>query len=312
MQFFRKAALAPILFFAFCMSLIFTLPANGAEQARGVSVDNWPGMSLLNGGKGYVSTPTGQLHYRDIGPRDFKVPIVLLHQSPMSMIQYAAVQNALADMGVRAIAIDTPGYGLSDLPFDQPTIKDYGDNIPYVLDKLGIEKIVVAGHHTGAEIAISFSANHSNRVEGVILHGTALMTDEESQAYLNMDRRPRTPLPDGSHLSRGFRMGSKPPSQGMLDARTWGVLTSYMQGPDQGHYAAYHYDALPDLKAIKAPGLLLTDLGDAIHEMDLRAAKVRPDFQYKVFSEGGSTVEFMMQPERWAEIAAEFIASLQK
>ena len=312
MKYFEKTVLAPFLFGALCLSFIFISPVIGAEPARGVSVDDWPGMSLLNGGKGYVTTPTGQLHYRDIGPRDFKTPIVLLHQSPMSMIQFGAVQNALADIGVRAIAIDTPGYGLSDLPFEQPTIKDYGDNIPYVLDELGVEKVVVAGHHTGAEIAVSFTANHGNRVAGVILHGTALMTDEESQAYLNMDRRPRTPLPDGSHPSRGFRPGSTTPSQEMLDARTWGVLTSYMQGPDQGHYAAYHYDVLPDLKAIKAPGLLLTDLGDLIHEMDLRAAKVRPDFQYKVFSEGGSTVEFMIQPERWAEIAAEFIASLEK
>lgn len=312
MRFFSFGSTKRLLLLAasvFCASL---LPAYGAEPARGVSVDDWRGMSILNGGKGYVSTPMGQLHYRDIGPRDFKLPIVLLHQTPMSMIQFAGVQNALAEMGVRAIALDTPGYGLSDLPFEQPTIKGYADNIPFVLDQLGIEKAVIAGHHTGAEIAISFAANHAERTAGVILHGTALMTDEEAQSYLNMDRRPRTPLPDGSHLSRGFRFVQEGTSQEMLDARTWGVLTAYMQGPDQGHYAAYVYDALPDLKAIKAPGLLLTDLGDLIHEMDLRTAEVRPDFQYKVFSEGGSTVEFMIEPERWAEIAAEFISSLPK
>ncbi len=310
MRNFTGDTLKSLVLLVIYLSLLLAFGVRAEGPARGVSVDDWRGMSILNGGKGYVSTPMGQLHYRDIGPRDFEPPIILLHQTPMSMIQFAAVQNALAANGVRAIALDTPGYGLSDLPFEQPTIKDYADNIPLVLDHLGIDKVVAAGHHTGAEIAISFAANHNERVAGVILHGTALMTDEEAQAYLNMDRRPRTPLPDGSHLSRGFRFVKEGTSQEMLDARTWGVLTAYMQGPDQGHYAAYYYDALPDLKAIKAPGLLLTDLGDAIHEMDLRAAEVRPDFEYQVFSEGGSTVEFMIEPERWANIAAEFISSL--
>lgn len=286
-------------------------PTLSAEQARGVSVDDWPGWSVMTGGKGYASTPLGQVHYRDIGPRDDATPIVLLHQSPMSMIQFAEVQNAFADMGVRSIALDTPGYGLSDLPFNQPTIKDYADNIVPVLDHLGVDKVFVAGHHTGAMIGTSFAVHHADRTLAVILHGTPLFTADERLAYLNMDRTPRTPLPDGSHLSRGFRPQDPPLSQTLLDARTWGVLTAYIQGPDLGHWAAYHYDMLPDLKAIRVPGLFLSDRNDVVREMDLRALETRPDFQRIEFSDGG-TLAFMAEPQRWAEIVAAYMASIAK
>lgn len=293
------------------MSIVCAIPLEAAEQWRGTSVDDWRGWTVLPGGKGYVSTPMGQLHYRDIGPRDYKTPIVLLHQSPASMIQFAKVQNAFAEMGIRAIAVDTPGYGMSDLPPRQPTIEEYADNIVPLLDHLNIDKVVIAGHHTGAEIAASFAVNHSDRVASIIMHGAALMTDEETQSYLNMKRIPRTPLANGSHLSRWFRIKSPPDSQDILDAKTMLTLTTFIQGPDIGHWAAYQYDILPDLKAITVPGMIMSDAGDGVHEMDLRAAKVRPDFKYVEFSKGGP-LEFMVQPTRWAKIAAEFMVSVQK
>lgn len=306
---FTKAT-ASLITCGLCAATLSLTPVHGAEQARGVSVDDWAGWSVLNGGKGYAPTPLGQVHYRDVGPRDQETPIVLLHQSPMSMIQFAEVQNALAETGVRAITIDTPGYGLSDTPFEQPTIKDYADNIIYVLDQLGIDKAVIAGHHTGALIGASFAANHPHRTAAVILHGTPLFTEEERLAYLNMDRTPRTPRPDGTHLSRSFRPQDPPRPQALLDAQTWNVITAYLQGPDLGHWAAYHYDLLPDLQAIDAPGLFLLDRQDVIRTMDLRAVAARPDFKQIEFSQGG-TLAFMAEPKRWAEIAAEFMASVE-
>ena len=82
----------------------------------------WEGNAVITGGKGYAPTPMGQVHYRDIGPRDTKVPFFLVHQSPMSMLEFAQIQNAFAEMGIRSIAIDTPGYGNSDRPKKVPTL----------------------------------------------------------------------------------------------------------------------------------------------------------------------------------------------
>ncbi len=279
-------------------------------KLRGVSVDDWQGWMILKGGKGYASSPMGQVHYRDIGPRDYKYPIVLLHQSPMSMIQWAPVQNELANMGVRAITVDTPGYGTSDLPDKQPTIPEFADNLVHVLDHLKLDKVVVAGHHTGSQIAVSFAGTHPDRVAAVVLHGAAQLNEEERARYLALNRTPRTPLPDGSHLSRSWRPQTPPLSQAMLDARNLVFMTAYIQGPDIGHWAAYHYDMLPDLMSIKTPGMILSDVGDAIHYIDLRVAELRPDFKYVEFSKGGSTIEFMVEPKRWATIVADFLATI--
>ena len=82
------------------LALVFATPARAA--------DGWVGNGVLAGGKGYVSTPMGQVHYRDIGPRDAKVPLLLIHQAWMSMIEYGEIQNELAQLGYRSIALDTP------------------------------------------------------------------------------------------------------------------------------------------------------------------------------------------------------------
>ena len=295
---------------AFAMTAYFAAYAQPTEQMRGTSTDDWQGFGVLTSGKGYAPSPMGQVHYRDIGPRNDKHPIVLLHQSPMSMIQFAGVQNALAKMGERAITLDTPGYGMSDRPPKQPMIRDYADNLVYVLNHLKLDKVVIAGHHTGAQIAASFAANHPDRVVGIIMHGAAQLTKEEADAYLSRKSKPRTPLADGSHLTRAFQPQTPPRRQAILDARTWMTITGYIQGPDIGHWAAFHYDMLPDLHAIQVPGLILSDVQDSVHPMDQRVAKLSPDFKYVEFSKG-NLLEFMAEPERWAEIATNFMAEIE-
>ena len=305
--------------FILCLAALMTTtildaaPAHADEAMRGTSNDDWQGWGVLSGGKGYAASPLGQVHYRDIGPRDYKHPIVLLHQSPMSMIQFAEVQNALVELGVRAITIDSPGYGNSDRPQQQPTIQDYGNNLAYVLDHLNIEKVLVAGHHTGAQIAAAFAANNPDRVVGVILHGAALFNAEELAGYQSRmgKGRPRTPVLDGSHLTRLMNFPMSSQEQKILDAKTWLAITSFIQGPDIGHYAAFHYDMEPDFMAINVPGMILTDTEDDVHYIDVRASKMRPDFKYVEFSDG-NLLEFMAQPEKWAKIAAEFAGDIEK
>lgn len=287
---------------ALTSAAILAGPARADELGRGTSVDDWKGFTVLKSGKGYVTTPMGQLHYRDIGPRDYKNPVVLLHQSPMSMIQWAGVQNALAEMGVRVITVDTPGYGLSDPPPKQPSIRDYADNLVYLLDALKLDKVVMGGHHTGAHIAVSFTANHGDRVAGLVIHGAAPMNAEEADGYLSRSAagKPRTPLADGSHLSRSFN-ANKPEAQGILDGKTFMTMGTYMQGPDIGHWAAFHYDMMQDAPKVKVPTMLLSDTSDPVNVMDKRLAAARPDFKYVEFS-NGDLLQFMAEPKRWATI----------
>jgi pimeloyl-ACP methyl ester carboxylesterase len=307
----RRASTRPWLAVLSTLVLAFALFAPATVVFAG---DGWLGAGVLAGGKGYVQTPMGQIHYRDRGPRDAKVPLLLIHQAWMSMIEYAEIQDALAALGYRSIAVDTPGYGMSDPAPGQPTIGDLAENLVPVLDGLKIKTVIIVGHHTGSLIAASFAAHHKDRVTAVILHGNPYFTKEESAAALAQGDYDRTPKADGSNFSTFFTYDvpgdPHPQTPENLRSRTWMLLSMYMMGPDIGHWAVYHYDMTEDAKAITAPTLILTDAHDGINYMDLRLLKLRPDFKYEVFS-NYTGIQMMNEPKRWAAVVADFIAPFE-
>jgi pimeloyl-ACP methyl ester carboxylesterase len=113
------------------------------------------------------------------------IPLILLHQTPWFSVQYATVQPLLAAAGIQSIAMDTPGFGFSDLPSEQPTIEGYADNLPYVLDALRIDRTAVAGFHTGASIAAAFAHRHKDRTTCLTMDGAPMYTVEEGQKRLS-------------------------------------------------------------------------------------------------------------------------------
>jgi pimeloyl-ACP methyl ester carboxylesterase len=274
------------------------------------AVDAWPGNSLLTGGKGYAPTPMGQVHYRDIGPRGSEPVILLLHQSQMSIVQYAEIQGSLADAGLRSLAVDTPGHGMSDLPRIQPTLEQLVDNLIPVLDHLGIGKVAVAGHHSGAAFAASLAARYPDRVVAAVLHGSVMFDVAERATLMASPLYDRTPRTDGSHMGAWFRPfpGDIPGDPATLASRTWMLMSLFMMGPDVGKPAVFTHDMAGDVARITAPTLILTDLGDFVHPWDLRVATLRPDFAYQVFS-GSGPMSMMNEPDRWARVVADFVQS---
>ncbi len=276
--------------------------------------DNWRGAGIMAHGKGYATTPMGQVHYRDIGPKSAKVPLLLIHQGWMSLVEYAEIQDALAELGYRSIALDTPGYGMSDPAPGQPTIRDLADNLVPVLDYLHVSRVIIVGHHTGSTIAASFAAHHPKRVVAVILHGSPFFTKAEQEAALAKGDYDRTLQADGSHFTKWYQKipgDPQPDTPEQLRSRTWMLMSLYMMGPDIGLWAVYHYDMEPDARVIRAPTLILTDAHDMIHDRDERLAKIRPDFKYEVFSDY-SGIQMMNEPKRWAVMVGDYIAPFER
>ena len=58
--------------------------------------------------KAYAEGPFGQLHYMTCGEGP---AVVMVHQSPDSMVQFDPVMHLLADRGVRAIAVEASATG---------------------------------------------------------------------------------------------------------------------------------------------------------------------------------------------------------
>ena len=284
-----------------------------APPPTGTEAGMWIGYRLLRGGKGYAPTPMGGVHYRLVGPAE-GIVVMLLHQTPWSMIQYGEVQDALAARNVRSLAIDTPGYGMSDAPDFFPTIADYADNLRPVLDHLGIASVVAAGHHTGAAVATAFAARFPQRTRGLVLHGPPFYSAEERAAKLASPRPAPAVRFDGSHLSDYFNVIRPHAGQSPATAitATWSVFGWFQSGvSDVGHEVAFHNDLARDLARTNVPTLILSDTADTLHANAVRAAQACPHTHYVQFSEGGAH-GLMLEPTRWAQTVADFIGAIDQ
>lgn len=284
-----------------------------ACPAVGTKDVDWIGLRQLQGGKGYAQTPMGEVHYRLVGTGTGPV-LLLLHQTPWSMIEFAEIQACLAQRGVRSLAVDTPGYGMSDAPAGHPTISQYADTLVPVLDHLRIRKVIVAGHHTGSAIAAAFAARYPERTLAVLMHGTPLYTAKERTQRLTAPQRSRTLSEDGTHLADYYQYirnyaGTNPRTK---ITATWSVINWYQAGVnDIAHEAVFRNDLAADLAKLHVPVLILSDAKDSLHSNDLRAARLYPRFRYLQFSDGGAHA-LMIDPHGWANVAADFVAQVQR
>jgi len=148
----------------------------------------------------FVTLASGaQLHFRLVGSGP---PVVLLHPSPQSGAFSLPMARRLAPH-FTAIALDTPGYGLSDpLPGRPltPTLDEYLPPLRMFLDALGLQRVALYGNATGAEIAQLFAHAHPERVALCMLDTAGHKEDAALDAMLEGYFPDVTPRRDGGHL----------------------------------------------------------------------------------------------------------------
>jgi pimeloyl-ACP methyl ester carboxylesterase len=98
-------------------------------------------------------------------------PLVLLcHGFPESWYSWRHQLPALAEAGFHAVACDMRGYGQTDRPeaIDQYTLFHLVGDMVGLLDALGEERAVIAGHDWGAPVAWYAALMRPDRFRGVI------------------------------------------------------------------------------------------------------------------------------------------------
>ncbi len=259
--------------------------------------------------RGYADGPYGQIHFRDTGSG---APLVLCPQAPQTSRQFTNVYQPLHRRGIRAIGVDSPGFGESDpIPF-VPTVEDWAAAVPAVLDHLSIAQADVLGHHTGGMVATEVALQFPERVRRLIINGPLPMSDEERKNFLEYCEEQEIGFvygDDGRHLQQAFavRYGMYGPG---ADPKT---ITRYTVEQFQGyapfwtgHHAAFIYDHAAAIKKIKHPTMILTNTGDQIYENAKQAKQMRPDFAYTELQGGGIDIVDQM-PQEWADAVAAFI-----
>ena len=144
--------------------------ADGVELA----VDTWaPSVADhgADGGPGAAGRPAA-----DGGPgtgagpdvRADRVPFLLVHGLASNARLWDGVAERLAAAGHAVASVDLRGHGRSakpDGPYDVPTV---ADDLAALIERLGLERPVVAGQSWGGNVVLELAARHPGLVRGVV------------------------------------------------------------------------------------------------------------------------------------------------
>src|SRR5829696_10573458 len=117
------------------------------------------------------------MSYRELGegPGD---PIVLLHAFPLNGRMFEPQMEAFSE-GRRVVAPDYPGFGRSSRTPAQPDVRYYAEGVRGLLDRLGLERVVLGGVSMGGYVVFECLRLFPERISGLILADTRAEPDSE-------------------------------------------------------------------------------------------------------------------------------------
>jgi pimeloyl-ACP methyl ester carboxylesterase len=116
-----------------------------------------------------------EVHYRDEGPREDKLPLVFLHGTGSSLHTWDSLVAQLPEK--RCIRLDMPGFGLTG-PHPR---RDYSpENTAKIIDDLlqflHADSCIIAGNSLGGFIAWSYALDHPRAKKLILIDATGFKT----------------------------------------------------------------------------------------------------------------------------------------
>jgi pimeloyl-ACP methyl ester carboxylesterase len=111
---------------------------------------------------------SGRIHYRDVGPRDAPI-LVLVHGFSASLHTWEPWVSDLRQ-DYRVVSLDLPGHGLSGcLDVAETGVPQFIDVIDHVTEELGIEHFTLVGNSMGGHTAWNYALAHPEKLDGLVL-----------------------------------------------------------------------------------------------------------------------------------------------
>ncbi len=116
-----------------------------------------------------VETPLGRIFVQMRGP-ETGVPVLLVPGTAAWGGFWGDMMEMLGSAGYRAMAIDMPPFGFSE---HRPQA-DYGrveqaERLKAVIDRLGLQRLIVVGHSFGAGSVMELAARHAAQLRGIVV-----------------------------------------------------------------------------------------------------------------------------------------------
>lgn len=244
---------------------------------------------------------------------DADTTVFLLHGAYGSKDYFREEIAALVGAGLRVVAWDAPGYGLSPLPADL-SIPMLAEAAARLVDAQGTRTNVVLGHSMGGIVAPALCGLRPERIHGLVVSATVASFSQKSEADKKIFLEERIePLKRG----RSFRETAgavidsmfAPGSAGhRVDLVKQVALATHAETFVAAISAIVHYEGVPALRALKLPVLLMAGAHDKVGKPEAMSRMVDfiPHARY-VCIDGAGHYAFAEQQDVFNRHLLEFI-----
>jgi pimeloyl-ACP methyl ester carboxylesterase len=101
-------------------------------------------------------------------------PLVLLHGTPGSRLQFRSMHEPAAAARVRLVCPERPGFGLSDPVPGGATLRGYANDLGQLLDHLGLSTVTLGGASGGGGFAVAVALAHPESIRRLLLVSAAV------------------------------------------------------------------------------------------------------------------------------------------
>lgn len=125
------------------------------------------------------------------------LPVLALHGTPGSRLMFALADGAARLRGIRLIAPERPGYGLSDYRPSE-TLARIAEDLSAVADTYGLDRFAIIGVSGGAPFAVAAAASMPDRISllalvcpvGELANGQLRLSRFQRFLFRRLARRP--------------------------------------------------------------------------------------------------------------------------
>ena len=123
-----------------------------------------------------------KLYYEEYGKAK---PIIFLHGYPLDHTIWLPLVSFLRD-NARLILPDLRGHGKSPAPQGAYSMRTMAEDVLELMDRLRIEKTVLAGHSMGGYVALAFARAYPERLSGFALVASHAYADSKQKIQQRM------------------------------------------------------------------------------------------------------------------------------
>jgi len=160
----------------------------------------------------YTDVAEGRIRTRVLGRRQEGVPPVVVVQG-MTVSDYLLPACAALGSWTEVHLLDLPGYAGSGEPTRRLDVRGYAETVVHWLEAVGLDRVVVAGHSSGTQVAAWAGVLDPGRVAAVALASPTvdprLRSLPKLLFYWRLDARAPSPGLEANHAPEWKRAGPR-------------------------------------------------------------------------------------------------------